>query len=99
MQPRQPTYHIAPLLSIVRTKMGLTFSGPFKVERFVKWKLSRRQAKKMKNILYPSEAALNRNGISLLSTKLKIAQSLKFDFSLFRLKFNEYYRKLQTVGF
>ncbi|KAH9409431.1 hypothetical protein TYRP_010438 [Tyrophagus putrescentiae] len=61
MQPRQPTYHISPFLSIVRTKMGLTFSGRFKVERFAKWKLSRRQTKKMKNILYPSEAALNRN--------------------------------------
>lgn len=56
--PIQPTYHFNYILVITRTKMGLTFAGPFNDFFFNFWirnMLKNESYKKVKKALYPDK--------------------------------------------
>ena len=80
MHPHQPIYHITPKLVIIRTKMGLTFSGPFNVEKFSKWKLNSNKNKILKKTLYPEQSqqnVLSNDTLVSVQKKQKLANILK----------------------
>lgn len=55
MTPFQPTYHLSSSLAIIRTKMGLTFTGQFDMKKFLLWNVSETEIKKIKETLYPAK--------------------------------------------
>ena len=80
MHPHQPIYHITPKLAIIRTKMGLTFSGPFDVEKFAKWKLNLKKSQVLKKTLYPKQSqqnALSNDTLVSVQKKQQLANVLK----------------------
>ena len=92
MHPYQPTYHITHTLSIIRTKMGLTFSGYFDVDTFRKLKLSFKKEKKMKKILYPKVESLNKETFSFLD-KIQVSKTLRLNINNHNFHYMDYFCK------
>ena len=56
-RPCQPTYFLAPSLSMIRTKLGLVISGTLELQKSCHWKFSPEEAQKIEATLYPEKTA------------------------------------------
>lgn len=92
MHPYKPTYHITHNLSIIRTKMGLTFSGYFDADTFRKLKLSFKKEKKMKKVLCSKAESLKKKTFLFLD-KIQVSKNLRLNINNYNLKYIHYFSK------